>query len=377
MKNLELLIENIPPINHKKNNDLRKDKIIIDRRTFDSNCIFYIIEHFNWKIKLGNKSRVKIEINSEIISDDATLMVFESLIYLYIKKYAFNIQYVFNVNKNLIGYDFYKMNNLFKYDNKEINKEKFIKDYEKIFELTKYHYRKVCKNTSENRQGEFLSLINDEVCTFMKFQSIEKEYYEILGETIVEILGNCLEHTSSDTVLDIKITNGYRNNKEYKFLNITVLTFTKEKFGEKLKNVLFDKELGYNKSNKIVKQAYNLQRERFNDLYDIDSFLMISSFQKDVTTRKNSEGTGGKGLTIFIETLIDSAIDDYCYVLNSNTVILLKKPFLRLNNDGTIGFNDKNDYFNELPNQEVVTKLKNTFNGTIHNLTFILGGDKQ
>ena len=60
--------------------------------------------------------------------------------------------------------------------------------------------------------------------------------------------------------------------------------------------------------------------------------------------------------------------------MNGNTAIFLKKPYLRLNIDGTIGFNEKNDYFENLPSSQIVHNEKRCFNGTIHNLSFILEG---
>lgn len=374
MKNIELLFENISPVNHKKNKDISKDKIIIDKKVFNSESIFLIIEHFNWKIKYNNKVRVKIEINSRIVGDDATLIVFESLIYHLIKKYNFDIQYVFNMNKNLVGYELYKMSNLYIYNNKQIEKSKFIENYEKKFDISFHHFKRICINNKSNSEGKYLSLLTDDICNFLKANNIRQEYYEILGETIIEIVGNCMEHSESDSILDIKITKSFKKGLECKFLNVTIVSFTKEKFGGKLKNYLFENEKGYNTSNEIVKLAYNLQKNKFNKNYNLENFLMVSSFQKNVTTRKNSEGSGGKGLTFFIETLIDSSLADYCYVMNGNTAIFLKKPYLRLNIDGTIGFNEKNDYFENLPSSQIVHNEKRCFNGTIHNLSFILEG---
>lgn len=377
MKNIEYLFDNILPMNHKRNKDLSKDKIIIDKKVFNSNCIFHIIEHFNWKLKYNNKARVKIEINSSIIGDDATLIVFESLVYYLIKNYNFDIQYTFNVNKNLVGYELYKMSNLFKYDNRKIQKSNFINNYETKFDISMHHFRKICINNKINSIGTYLSLLTDDICNFLKTNDIKQEYYEVLGETIIEIIGNCMEHSDSDSILDIKVTKSFKDKKECKFLNVTIVSFTKEKFGGKLKKYLLNGEDGYNTSNEIVKLAYDVQRKKFNNDYNLENFLMVSSFQKNVTTRKDSEGSGGKGLTIFIETLIDSSLADYCYVMNGNTVIFLKKPYLRLNDDGTIGFNEKNNYIESLPNPQIVLNKEKCFNGTIHNLSFILGGENN
>ena len=377
MKNIECLFEGIPPINHKKNKDINKDKLIINKKMFSSESIFKIIEHFNWKIMHNNNVRVKIEVQCSIIGDDATLIVFESMLYYLIKNYNFDIQYTFKVNKNLVGYELYKLSNLIKYDNKKIDKLDFIQNYEKNFDISMHHYKKVCINSKENKKSEYLSLLYDDICNFLKNNYINQNYYEALGETIAEIVGNCLEHSDTDTILDIKITRSYKDNNECKFVNVTVISFTKEKFGEKLKQFIFNEEKGFNSSNEIVKKAYNIQCKKFNNNYSIDNFLMVSAIQKNVTTRKNSEGSGGKGLTRFIETLIDLSIDDFCYVMNGNTIIFLKKPFLKLNEDGTIGFNTENNYIENLPNSQTVVNSNKCFNGTIHNLSFILEGGQN
>lgn len=377
MKNIECLFEGIPPINHKKNKDINKDKLIINKKMFSSESVFKIIEHFNWKIMHNNNVRVKIEVQCPIIGDDATLIVFESMLYYLIKNYNFDIQYTFKVNKNLVGYELYKLSNLIKYDNKKIDKLDFMQNYEKNFDISMHHYKKVCINSKENKKSEYLSLLYDDICNFLKNNYINQKYYEALGETIAEIMGNCLEHSDTDTILDIKITRSYKDNNECKFVNVTVISFTKEKFGEKLKQFIFNEEKGFNSSNEIVKDAYNIQSKKFNNNYSIDNFLMVSAFQKNVTTRKNSEGSGGKGLTRFIETLIDLSIDDFCYVMNGNTIIFLKKPFLKLNEDGTIGFNTENNYIENLPNSQIVVNSNKCFNGTIHNLSFILEGGQN
>mgnify|MGYP000466674374 FL=1 len=377
MKNIEYLFSGILPVNHKKNKDLNKDKIIINKKIFNANGIFSIIEHFQWKLMQNNKVKVKIVVNCPVIGDDATLIVFESLIYYLIKEYDFDIQYTFNVNKSLAGYELYKMSNLFKYDNRKIKKTEFFENYENKFDINLHHFRKICINNKNNNYGIYLSLLTDDICNFLKNNNIKQEYYEVLGEAIIEIIGNCIEHSDADAILDIKVIKSFKNKKECKFLNITIVAFTKDKFGGELKKYLFDFDDGYNSSNEIVKLAYDIQKNKFNKSYSLDNFLMVSSFQKNVTTRKYSEGSGGKGLTFFIETLIESSLADYCYVLNGNTIIFLKNPYLCLNEDGTIGFNNTNNYVEKLPNQQIVINEEKCFNGTIHNLSFILEGEEN
>ncbi len=377
MKNLQYMFDGIPAINHKKNKDINKEKLIISKKVFTFECVMYIIEHFNWKIKYNSNSRVKIEIECPIIGDDATLIVFESVIYFLIRDYNFDIQYIFKTNRNLVGYGLYEMSNLFIFDGKKIDKQEFMENYEKVFDISRNHYKKLCINNDINTKGPFLSLLTDDICNFLKNNGIEQDYYETMGETIIEIVGNCLEHSDADLLLDIKITQGYKENKLRKFLNVTTFSCTKGKFGQDLKKFLFSEEEGYNTSNEIVKRAYDIQKDKFSDKYSLENFIMVSSFQKNVSTRKNSEGSGGKGLTFFLETLIDLSIADFCYAQNGNTVIFLRKPYLHLNDDGTIGFNESKNYVSDLPDSKIVSNLKKCLNCTIYNLSFILGGKEN
>ena len=376
MNNIECLFDGINPKCNKKNSSYKIDKIIIDSKIFSSKSLFLVIEHFKWLINLNLKRKVKILINSEIVGDDATLIIFETIIYYMLKEYNFDIEYYFNVRKNVIGYELYKLSNLYKFDNKKINKQEFIKNFENNFEINMTHFKKICINSLENKSNEFLSNLYTDVCDFLKYNSIKKEYYEMVGEAISEILSNVMEHSDADSILEIKIGKGYKFGKECKFLNVTIVSYTKVKFGEKLKEYLFENDNGYNTSNKIVKDAYNIQKSKFNNNYTIDNFVMVSSFQKKVTTRKDSNGTGGTGLTVLIDTLLNSTLDDYCYILNGNSVLFFKKPYLQLNEDGTIGFNEKNDYIHEIPDEKIFKNSENCFNGTIHNLSLILEGEE-
>lgn len=374
MKNVEYLFESASCINHKKNQNIKYDKLIISGKYFDSSSIFKILEHFNWMIKLNLLKKVKIHIKCDIIADDATLIIFESIIYHMIKTYNIDIEYTFDIKKNIFGFELYKLSNLYFYDNKNINKKEFITKHESKLQIEMNRYKRICVNSSENRESSYLSTLYDDICNFLKYHMIKKTYYENVGEVICEILNNNMEHSDGDSILDIKTCNGYRDGKECKFLNVTIVSYTKTKFGEKLKDYLLKNEKGFNDSNKIVKLAYNNQKEKFSDNYDIDDFVIISSFQKNVTTRKNSNGTGGKGLTLLIDTLINSALYDYCYILNGKSMLYFKHQYLNLSKEGTIGFNEENDYVKKMPNMDIFNKKENCFNGTIYNLSFILEG---
>ena len=119
-------------------------------------------------------------------------------------------------------------------------------------------------------------------------------------------------------------------------------------------------------------EAYENQKKFFGDKYNINSFAMISAFQKYVTTRKMSKNTGGTGLTTLINALIEKSTHNACYAISGNTNLIFKKEFLTLNNEGLIGFNEKNNYIEMIPDEKVVNVNKYDMNVNIYNLQFIL-----
>lgn len=374
MKNIEYIFDTLEPVNHKNNRDFGKDKLILNSNTFSSRSIYKIIEHLKWMIVSGSNRKIIIKINCRNIGDDATLIMLETVIYYVIKNYNFDIQYEFipfTSRKDSTEAKMYAMNGLAEFDSKKINKKLFIEKYEKNLFIELNHFRKICINTEENRRNNYLSFIYSDICYFLKNKYIDKEYYDTLGEAIVEIINNCFEHSDGDLLLDIKIIEGQGN---IKLLNVTTICFTKKRIGEALKNYLLNEEKGYNNSNEIVKKAYTTHNRCFDRNYNIDNFLMVSCFQKSVTSRKNTEGSGGTGLTILVETLINSSIADYCYVLSGRNVIFLKKPYLSLSDEGLIGFNLENDYISIKPDAKIVASTPKELNCTIHNLSFILKG---
>ena len=71
--------------------------------------------------------KFKIIIESEFINDEPTLMLFEAIIYYMISKYYLNLSYRFEIRMNVIGYELFKNSLLYKYNNKNIDRESYIK----------------------------------------------------------------------------------------------------------------------------------------------------------------------------------------------------------------------------------------------------------
>lgn len=119
-------------------------------------------------------------------------------------------------------------------------------------------------------------------------------------------------------------------------------------------------------------KAFKNHKKFFNENYNINSFAMVSAFQKYVTTRKMSGNSGGTGLTTLINALIEKSTLNFCYAISGNTNLLFKKDFLNINEDGLIGFNKENNYIEMIPDKKVVSINNYDMNANIYNLQFIL-----
>lgn len=377
MNNLQKIFAGVQPVDHRSSKNPKKHKIHINGEYFSSTSIYKILEHIKFIIENNlDYFHLKIIINTKFIADEATLITFEMLLYYLLKNNICNITYTFIVDKNLLGYEHFRTSNLYKYNTKIINSKEFIQLFEKETYINQNHFRKICINNEENKKGVFLSILFSDINTFLSAYNIEESYIEDLSETITEIVGNSLEHSDGDCILDIKVAIDKVNN--YKNINVTTITVCDTLLSTNVKEYIenTNKE-SYSPRNEIVLQAYEKHKNFFSDKYDIDAFSTISAFQKYVTTRKNVTQSGGTGLTTLIKQLKARAKNDYCYVLSGNDIIYFKEPFLDLTEDGLIGFNKYNNYMSDRPSEEIVFKGKNRFNGTIYNLSFILDERKN
>lgn len=98
---------------------------------------------------------------------------------------------------------------------------------------------------------------------------------------------------------------------------------------------------------------------------------MITAFQNHVTTRDIKSGSGGTGLTRLIQNIIGKSKDDYSYTLSGRNILFFKDKYLNISKDKFIGFNEENDYFNSMPDLDVVNKSALYIPGTVHNLLLI------
>ena len=365
MDKVELLFENVNSKNHSVGGCYIDNKLKIKEQHFSIKSVYKIIEHIKWISQNVKSANIKILINSESIVDQVVILIFESVIYYTLKVLQINIRYRFELDKNTIGYMFYKNSLLYKYNNCKIEKAKYIRDYEKNCIIYKNHYRKRCIPSEDKK---ILSITMDEVASFFKNLYVEEEYSDDLSEVIIEIIGNAVEHSGSSCICNINVLSCVKE----KIIDIAIVDYSKIYFGTGIENYLKSEEKYlYNERNKIVLDAYSIHKEFFSDKYNSNDFFMLSAFQKNVSSRKDSPNSGGTGLTTLIKALIDKSIANFCYACSGETVLLFKKDFLELTQDGLIGFNEKNDYINEIPSSKIIARNLYNINVNAYNLQFI------
>lgn len=371
MLQLEKLFDKVVSTNHSISSSYVNNKIRIKDNYFSIKSIYKIAQHFKWMKENMSICETKIIIDSDFIVDQAILTLMESIIYFVINEWKFKVTYRFSIKENVLGYQIFKKSILFKYNNKKIIIDDYNKEYNKKTAINVDHFRKVCENNEENRKGNFISITMDEVDTFLKCFEFDDEYRNELAEVIVEIVDNALKHSNGDCILNLNVLkNDYH---KYKYVDVAVVVIDDIFIGKEIVEYIKKEDKSeYSEKNKIVLEAYENHKKFFGEKYNINSFAMISAFQKYVTTRKLSKNTGGTGLTTLINALIEKSTLNFCYAISGNTNLIFKKEFLNLNDEGLVGFNEKNNYKEMIPDQKVVSINQYDMNVNIYNLQFIL-----
>ena len=58
-------------------------------------------------------------------------------------------------------------------------------------------------------------------------------------------------------------------------------------------------------------------------------------------------------------------------MISGNNHLLFDKNYLKVNEDGTIGFNKSNSYYNDIPDFHIFNKNAYLFKGNIYNFVFV------
>lgn len=252
----------------------------------------------------------------------------------------------------------------------------FIEKYS--FDQFGHHYRRVI-SSKEKKDSVILSKVFSEINTFFKVFKVSDQAGLEVAEFLIELVGNVKEHTDSDCIIDLDVTDasyikkgtrGGKNNLYYG-INIAVLNFSDQLLGDGIKELLLTND---NLEGRYmdVKNAYDYHKEFFSENYDEDDFFNITTFQHKISGREDIVSTGGTGLTKFISSLEKKADAHHCYVVSGNRGICFKQEYLEYNENMWIGFNKTNDYLKSIPDESLLITSKLYIPGTAYNLNFVM-----
>ena len=316
---------------------------------------------------------IDIELGNRKFIDKLSYILLECLCYYLLKeeKCSLNLHYTCQHTIFNEGIKTSYLNRI----NSPRGKIDFVKRFR--FDILRSHYRRVIP--CEDPSGEWTSYINQDIDSFLKTYNIQKEYRECASNVICELVDNALEHSMSDCLVDIDITNDYTKdidpNEEnlYCGLNIVIINFSEILMGNGIsQKISFIEKNGLETPPryKDVLLAKEYHQNFWGKNYTKEDFDIVTSFQNKISSRETCS-TGGTGLTQLIKALEEETDAYNCYMISGNRMINFIKQYLHSPN-GWIGFNESNEYLNDIPSTECVRKSQLYFPGTAYNLNLVL-----
>lgn len=248
---------------------------------------------------------------------------------------------------------------------------RFSQKYKK--EIYKSHYRRIIE-TKEDDDIYLLSKIMSDIDSFLKSFFITKQYRDAIAEVIVELAGNALEHTKTDCLIDLDVTEPYMKKEtggSFYGVNITIINFSPKLLGHSISEKIRQKKVLNDRHLKLL-DAYSIHKDNFCSYYGEEDFYNISSFQHKISGRLKNESTGGTGLTKLISRLEGYSDAYHCYVITGDRAVFFHHEYLSYNEDGWIGFNKENDFLTQIPVKEILGFSKINMPGTAYNLNFVM-----
>lgn len=329
--------------------------------------------HLRWT---NMKAPIIINLGKAKFADKLTICIFESICYNLIETYGHYVRLRYSITSD-IGTEGFKSSPLLLLGTK--NRED-IKKFKKKFEFDMYgnHYRKILSG-EENAESDFLCKLMTDIDSFLKFRHVEEACRDEVAEVIVELVGNAIEHTKSDCLLDIDITKEYKmraTGEPCYGINIVVLGYSKQLLSDALKEkILSSEKLGDRYI--YVRNAYKYHKSFFDEKYTEEDFFNIASFQHKISGSRIKRVSGGTGLTKLICSLEKRSEDHNCYVVSGTRVINFIREFLEYDDDNWIGFNEDGNFQSGIPNSRIISYCPVYIPGTAYNLNFVMRKEKD
>lgn len=371
MKNIEYLYnrnKGIVKIPHMKGFNV---EYVSDTKILDFAEIKRLITFFSsWEQKFKNSKYIKYSIIYR-----KTLNFADKLSYILLECFLYD--QIVNRGKDIVLY-IYDYKNLMITEGILYSCLRYTNDIKKFKEkfndeISMYHFRKIVTLDLRNKKPDTLCILMSNIYRFLHTCGIDKNQAKQAAEMSVEIVDNALEHSNSDCLIDIDVSQRpyYLDNnpEEYIGVNIAVLDFSDKLLGQEIKSSKMNSFLDFWQCLRlnIIKEKH---KKFFNSNYNENQFYMISAFQNKITSRPEKLLTGGKGLTILIKRLQESSFHDLCFVVSGDDCLFFKRQQIKQDDKDWVGFNDENSC--ELPpSNDALSKSPLHILGTAYNLSFV------
>lgn len=328
---------------------------------------FMIIARKKYKLSIFP---VKIKLGECIFEDKLSYIMLEILLEYLIREEQIVCDLEFKCNHNIFNEGI--KTSFLRFINNKIDPAFISKKNRSAISFS--HYRKII--SMDTYDIATISRTVQDIDTFLKTHQVQEEYRSAVSDVIGELVDNALDHSNSDCLLDLDITNDYvkrddKDNSQYCGVNIVILNFSDILLGNNIKEKLSNNSIEtLGKRYAELNKAYKYHSRTFGGNYDEQSFFAIAAFQHKISSRNSS--TGGTGLTCLIKTLEEKSDAYNCYVITGNKKIHFKKEFLIYDEDEWIGFNESCNFLSDLPNKNIISKSPFFFPGTAYNLNFVL-----
>ena len=372
MKHIDYLYKNNVgsfALPHLKNNRTFEYKSNVKRIDFAE--IAKLIRFFSAaEKKFGNSRflRYKLYFKQVEFADKLSYVLLECLLYHQIIILGKDVEFYVEKYKNTIFTEGCLDSCLQFTHNKESYKKTFLRT------ITAVHYRKVIEYDAYMADLSSISAVMMDLTIFLKNCGLKQSPANSAAEIVSELIDNALEHSLSDCLVDVDVSRQpyFYTDKSRQTtcfaVNIAVLNFSDFMLGKNIGECLEQRE----KNNEAYKKLDRIKKkheEYFDYEYTKSQFYMMSAFQNKISSRKNVDDTGGKGLTKLIDELQSSSVSDVCYVVSDDTCLFFVKDYIKQDENKWVGFNFENNC--ELPpNRNIIKKSPLNIFGTAYNLTF-------
>lgn len=377
MLNIALLFE--------KNQEIAKTKLRVDkgriiipfsRSVIDGKGIMQLMKLINWVENAYStvKIPVIIDLGKVAFADKLTMVIFECLCYYVVSECRRLVFLKYNIDCNDIWTEgIYSSPLLILGQHDKGHVDKFVKKFS--FDLYGNHFRKIIKVSDDELM---LSKLMTDIDIFLKSIGVGEDYRDKIAEVIVELVGNAHEHTRTESLLDIDVTNSYTNNKtgeQVYGINLVVVNFSSQLFGSALKDKLHSEDpikLWDSPRYNTLINAYRSHERQFNNQYTEEDFYNIASFQHKISGREGALLHGGTGLTKLINSLESMSDAHKCYMLTGTRIVNFISEHLVHDKENWISFNGNNDFKKSIPDANVINRCPIFFPGTAYNLNFVM-----